>query len=59
MISYKAAFSHCKKFQEKPFLDLRATHLQEIIDNCPAGYPTKRKLRLYSINYMILQDLKT
>ena len=45
MISYKSAFSHCKKFQEKPFLDLRATHLQEIIDNCPAGYPTKKKIK--------------
>lgn len=45
MIAYKAAFSHCKKFENKNFLDLRATHLQEIIDNCPAGYPTKKKIK--------------
>lgn len=45
MVGYNSAFLHCKKIENLPFLDLRATHLQEVIDNCPAGYPTKKKIK--------------
>lgn len=44
--SYKAAYLCCESIQHMRFTDIRAMHLQEIIDTCGKNYPTLRKIRL-------------
>lgn len=44
--SYKAAFLCCKEIENVKFIEIRASHLQRIIDSCGKNYPTLRKIKL-------------
>lgn len=58
--TYKAAYKHITKTLPVPIRDLRKFQLQECIDECPAGYTTKKNIRtLYHqlFDYAIQNDI--
>lgn len=43
--NYKSAYKHCKDIYNTPIKDLKAMHLQKIIDNCGRGPQTKSSIK--------------
>ncbi|MBQ8803435.1 MAG: site-specific integrase [Tyzzerella sp.] len=46
-VSYRAAFKHAVEIKDMPVREIKAVHMQNTIDNCPAGYQTKKALRSF------------
>lgn len=44
--SYAAAYNYCKSLYEYQFADLKTAALQQVIDDCDAGYSTKRNIKI-------------
>ncbi len=44
--SYTSTHKHIEKIQDFPIRDLKRLHLQQCIDECPAGYTTKKNIRI-------------
>lgn len=44
--SYGSTHKHIEKIQDMPIRDLKRLHLQQCIDECPAGYTTKKNIRI-------------
>ncbi len=43
---YKASYKLCSSLYNVPFIELRKSHLQKVVDNCNKQYPTLRKLKV-------------
>lgn len=43
---YRAAYKLCYELYDIPFVDLRLSHLQGVIDSCGKNYPTLKKLKI-------------
>lgn len=41
----KSAYNHCSKYYSSIYRKLRSYHMQECVDECPAGYRTKRNIK--------------
>lgn len=46
MDAYKYAFKYLAPIKAIPLKDLRTTHLQEVIDDCPQGYSVKSNVKI-------------
>lgn len=60
--TYNSAYRHCDSLKQMKFRQIRPTHLQKAVEDCPKGYATKKKMRflfgkLYK--YAISNDLAT
>jgi integrase len=43
---YKASYALCQSLYNMRMIDIKASHLQSVIDTCGKNYPTLRKLRV-------------
>jgi len=43
--SLKSAYTHCKAIHQMKYKDIRAFHMQEVIDRCPRGYATQGAIK--------------
>lgn len=43
---YSAAYKHAESLHSMKFIEIRKSHLQKVIDDCPAGHGTKRKIKV-------------
>jgi len=43
---YKASYALCDKLKPMRMQDIKAAHLQEVVDNCGKNYPSLRKLKV-------------
>ncbi|WP_208585761.1 tyrosine-type recombinase/integrase [Gracilibacillus suaedae] len=43
---YSAAYNHSKDLHEMRFIDIKTSHLQDLIDKCEKGHGTKRKIKV-------------
>lgn len=43
---YTAAYKHSFSLHDMKFIEIRKSHLQKVIDDCPAGLGTKRKIKV-------------
>jgi integrase len=44
--AYRASFKCCESLYGMKFVEIRATHLQAVVDKCGKNYPTLRKLKV-------------
>lgn len=50
--SYSACYNNCSYLHDMAFSQIKLDHLQSVIDECEAGYPTRKKIRsLFSMLY--------
>ncbi len=42
--NYKTAFKHCTDLHKMKMTDIRPTHMQRILDECPGGYQTVNRV---------------
>ncbi len=45
--SYKTSFKHAVTIKDMPIRDIKTVHMQKTIDDCSAGYQTKKALRSF------------
>lgn len=43
--NYKIAYKHCDLIKQRHMSDLRPVHLQAVLDACPAGYQTAKRIK--------------
>lgn len=54
---YNASYKLCEPLYNMKFVDLRKSHLQNIVDTCGKNYPTLRKLRvLFNVMYKFAME---
>lgn len=44
--NYSAAYKHCEPLYDMKMADIRPQHMQDIIDNCGAGYQMQKRIRI-------------
>lgn len=55
---YNASYKLCEPLYNMKFVDLRKSHLQNIVDTCGKNYPTLRKLRvLFNVMYKFAMEM--
>lgn len=45
ILGYTSAFDNVKKIHTMKIKDIKTRHLQDVMDECTKGYPTKKKIR--------------
>lgn len=57
--SYQSAYKWCETLHKTTFLDIKADHIQDVIDKCSKGYSTKKNIRtLFNQLYLYAQRLE-
>lgn len=57
---YKASYAVCESLYNMRMVDIKATHLQNVMDTCGKGYGTRRKLKVLLnqiYNYSVQNDV--
>ena len=55
---YVFSYKHCRMLYDLPFIELRRRHLQQVIDDCPAGRATKENIKgLFHQLYLFALDM--
>lgn len=44
--NYEAAYKHCAALYDMKMADIRPHHMQQVIDDCPSGYQSAKRIRI-------------
>lgn len=58
--TYPSEYKHCAMLHDMRFVDIKLTHLQEVIDNSNANFPTRKAIKILLhllYNYAIKNDI--